>query len=130
MNKQEAYSLSTVATFLFWITIPSLPPLPGIHFPSFPNQNPPIYCPLSYAPVCGINGKTYGNSCEATQQNHMPIAYMGSCDHPFVPMPTPIPLTAPVIYLPGLGFPPPPSPAIPDNAYWPYCQGQGFYCAK
>jgi hypothetical protein len=33
-------------------------------------------CPAVYQPVCGVDGLTYGNSCEA---NLVPIAYEGEC---------------------------------------------------
>jgi hypothetical protein len=33
-------------------------------------------CPAVYAPVCGVDGRTYGNSCEA----EVDIAYQGECE--------------------------------------------------
>lgn len=32
-----------------------------------------------YKPVCGLNGKTYSNRCEAEQQNNIKVAYEGKC---------------------------------------------------
>ncbi len=38
----------------------------------------PSGCDLSYAPVCGCNGKTYPNECAANQQG-MDIRTKGPC---------------------------------------------------
>ncbi len=40
--------------------------------------NPNVACPMIYAPVCGCNGKTYGNDCVA-QASGIRVVAKGEC---------------------------------------------------
>ena len=41
-------------------------------------RSPDCICPLVYSPVCGVDGKTYGNKCFASCEN-VEVAYVGEC---------------------------------------------------
>lgn len=52
-------------------------PEPPLEPAPIPDDN--IMCTELYAPVCGVNNKTYSNSCKANLEN-ISVAYQGECE--------------------------------------------------
>jgi hypothetical protein len=44
-----------------------------------PSKNPGAICTMEFSPVCGVDGNTYGNPCEADREC-VEIAYPGECN--------------------------------------------------
>jgi hypothetical protein len=51
-----------------------------------PEINPGVQCPEIYAPVCGVDGKTYSNTCFA-KQHCVQIKHEGECPEEGFPAP-------------------------------------------
>ncbi|XP_048031935.1 ovoinhibitor-like isoform X3 [Megalobrama amblycephala] len=77
--------------------------------PLQPTKPSPIMCPMIYAPVCGSDGKTYGNECALNAANQalktkIVILKQGECDQPQQPNCKPNPSKmCPKIYAPVCG---------------------------
>ena len=46
--------------------------------------DPPTECPAASAPVCGCDGQTYGNACEAAKARAS-VLREGACEQPEAP---------------------------------------------
>lgn len=79
----------------WWYTYPTpvyfapVYPTPMYSTPVQPTPTPIVACPQIYQPVCGVNGITYGNRCEAEVLSRVPVAHEGVCGSPQPPSPQP-----------------------------------------
>ena len=52
-----------------------------LHYREYQPDSSPKFCSAVYEPVCGVDGATYSNACEA-DQNRVEIRYEGACSAP------------------------------------------------
>jgi hypothetical protein len=69
LNKKRKKNFFSVIGMLIFLIIPF-----GAVF-----AEEEVMCTMEYAPVCGVDGRTYGNECVAVFQNKVKVDYEGRC---------------------------------------------------
>jgi hypothetical protein len=78
-STRPARLFAQLGPFLALVTAPTLLGARGC----VPGGEPELVCSTEFAPVCGADGVTYGNACEA-EAARVEVAFDGACDDPRV----------------------------------------------